>query len=95
MVHNHTQDQESKNIIENLNDEIIGDVQIKTESVDNFPAISTSKPRVDWIQSRLDNCLSSLDKRLSRLDWIQSNLRQKILEIENFFNAQNSSYIYY
>ena len=39
MVHNHTQDQESKNIIENLNDEIIGDVQIKTESVDNFPAI--------------------------------------------------------
>ena len=38
---------------------------------------------------------SGLDKRLSRLDWIQSNLRQKILEIEIFFNAQNSSYIYY
>ena len=36
---NHTQDQESKNIIENLNDEIIGDVPIKAESVDNFPAI--------------------------------------------------------
>ena len=39
--------------------------------------------------------MSILDKRLSKLDWIQSNLRQKILKIENFFNAQNSSYIYY
>ena len=36
---NHTQHQESKNTIENLIEEIIGDVLMKNESVDNFNAI--------------------------------------------------------
>ena len=46
MVHNNdnpAQVQESKNIIENLMNEIIGDVLMKTESVDNFHAIINVK----------------------------------------------------
>ena len=48
---------------------------------------STRNPRVDWIQSRLDTLLSSLDKRLSRLDWIHSNL-----DPPNFRNWKKNYY---
>ena len=39
--------------------------------------------------------ITSFICKYSLVDWNQSNLRRKILEIENFFIAQNSSFFYY